>query len=131
MKAKHRRRLYARHCARKVVYRSMAEAAWAAARGDDGLEPYRCPMGPHYHVGHGSKLPGYVVHLQPGPHLEDVGIASYGLAPDAEPTQILDGPAPTLPSRPRLRRAVQVIAADLGLALVIVLAPVVALELLH
>lgn len=52
MKAKIRRHLYARNCARKVIYRSLAEAAQAAERGDDGLHAYRCPMGPHYHVGH-------------------------------------------------------------------------------
>ena len=71
MKAKVRRRLYARNCARKVVYRHLAEAAWAAERGDDGLYPYRCPMGPHYHVGH-SSLPRSVVDLQPTQHPEHV-----------------------------------------------------------
>ena len=72
MKAKIRRHLYAHHCARKVVYRNLADAEQAAARRDDRLEAYRCPVGPHYHVGH-SPLALYVRHpAPPAPHIEDL-----------------------------------------------------------
>ena len=53
MKAKRRRQLYAAHCARKVVYRTITAAAAAARCADDGLQVYHCPIArEHYHVGH-------------------------------------------------------------------------------
>ena len=54
MKAKIRRWLYARNCARKVLYRDLLDATQAAEQGDDGLHAYRCPLGTHYHVGHST-----------------------------------------------------------------------------
>ena len=56
MKAKDRHLLYAANCGRKQVFRTLEAAEAEAARRDENLHAYVCPVAPrHYHVGHTHK----------------------------------------------------------------------------
>ncbi|MXZ00765.1 hypothetical protein F4Y93_09010 [Candidatus Poribacteria bacterium] len=52
MKAKDRRREYEANCGRKQVFRTLEAAEAEAARRDEDLHAYACPIARHYHVGH-------------------------------------------------------------------------------